>query len=305
MLSLSKHDGGHPTFDETLTMKVRRLAAVAFATASLMPHAAAAAPAVVPFTLTDGLVTVKATANEQPLTMIVNLGAGVDVLSAKTAKALGVVATRRYTNWRMEGERVDGEIGMLPALAVGTLHIAGAPAILWNGLDRSGVNGLISATAFRNQPVTFDYATQRLILEDPPSFAQRIRSAAKVPLELADDRDISLGIFAWFDFGRGQRGLCEIDTGSQGYFLDRRFAAKLGVNLDDPQLKRVKGPAGERIVATIPQVALAGVPRSAIAAPKAVFTDLIYDCNIGNEFWHGRALTLDIPNRALYLGGPS
>ncbi|MFZ1017232.1 MAG: aspartyl protease family protein [Candidatus Cybelea sp.] len=286
-------------------MKVRRLAAIAFATASLMTHAAAAAPAVVPFTLTDGLVTVKATANDQALTMIVDLGAGVDVLSAKAAKALGVVATRRYTNWRMEGERVDGDIGMLPALSVGTLHIPGAPAIIWNGLDGSGVDGLISATAFRNQPVTFDYTAQQLILENQPSFVQRTRSAAKVMVELADDRDISLGIFAWFDFGRGQRGLCEIDTGSQGYFLDRRFAAKLGVNLDDPQLKRVKGPAGDRVVATIPQVALAGVPTSAISAPKAVFTDLIYDCNIGNEFWHGRAFTLDIPNRALYLGGPS
>lgn len=268
--------------------------------ALLLPHAAAA-QTVVPFTLTDGLVTVKATANQRPLTMIVDLDAGVDVLSAKAAKALGVTVTRRYTNWRMEGERVDGDIGMLPSLSVGTLQIPSAPAIIWSGLDGSGIDGLISATAFRNRPVTFDYTAQQLTPEDQTSFARRTRSAAKVPIELADDREISLGIFAWFDFGRGQRGLCEIDTGSQGYFLDRRFAAKLGVNLDDPRLKRIKGPAGERIVATIPQVALAGVPPSAIAAPKAVFTDLIYDCNVGNEFWHGRAFTLDTPNRTLYL----
>ena len=277
---------------------------VAFAMASLMPHAAAA-QTVVPFTLTDGLVTVKATANGQPLTMIVDLGAGVDVLSAKAAKALGIVATRRYTNWRMEGERVDGDVGILPTLSLGTLQIPAAPAVIWNGLDGSGVDGLISATAFRNQPVTFDYTARRLILEDQTSFAQRTRSAAKVPIELADDRDISLGIFSWFDFGGGRRGLCEIDTGSPGFFLDRRFAAKLGVNLDDPQLKRVKGSAGERIVATIPQLALAGVPSSAIAAPRVLFTNLIYDCNVGNEFWRGRAFTLDIPNRALYLGGAS
>lgn len=274
-----------------------------FAIASLMPLTAAA-QTVVPFTLTDGLVTVKATASQRPLTMIVDLGAGLDVLAAKTAKTLGVVATRRYTNWRMEGERVDGDIGTLPALSLGTLQIPAAPAIIWNGLDGSGIDGLISATGFRSQPVTFDYVTQQLILEDHTSFVQRTRSAAKVAIELADDRDISLGIFAWFDFGRGQRGLCEIDTGSQGFFLDRRFAAKLGVNLDDPQLKRERGFAGERIVATIPQLALAGVPSSAIAAPKTLFTNLIYDCNVGNEFWRGRAFTLDIPNRALYLEGP-
>jgi hypothetical protein len=46
-------------------------------------------------------------------------------------------------------------------------------------------------------------------------------------------------------------------------------------------------------------------------APKALFTSLIYDCNVGNEFWKNRALTLDIPNRSLYvaaspmLKGPS
>jgi predicted aspartyl protease len=266
---------------------------------------AAAAQAVVPFTLTDGLVTVKASANGRPLTMIVDLGAGIDVLSAKEAKALGVVSTGRYTNWRMEGERVDGDIGTLPALSVGTLQIPRAPAVIWNGLDGSGIDGLISATAFRSQPVTFDYAAHQLIREDEASFAQRTRSAVRVPLILADDRDISLGIFAWFDFGRGQRGLCEIDTGSQGLFLDKRFAPKLGINLNDPQLKRVKGPVSERIVATIPQIALAGAPSSAIAAPKALFTDLIYDCNVGSEFWYGRAFTLDIANRALYLDASS
>ncbi|HEX3369349.1 MAG TPA: aspartyl protease family protein [Candidatus Cybelea sp.] len=274
------------------------------AIASLMPLAATA-QTIVPFTLTGGLVTVKATANGLPLTTIVDLGAGVDVLSSKAARTLGVAATRRYTNWRMEGERVDGDIGTLPTLSLGTLRVSGAPAIIWNGLDGSGIDGLISATAFRNQPVTFDYSSQQLILEDEASFARRTRSAAKVPIELGDDRDISLGIFAWFDFGGGQRGLCEIDTGSQGFFLDKRFAPKLGVNLDDPRLKRVKGPAGERIVGDIPRIALVGVPSSAIAAPKAVFTNLIYDCNVGNEFWRGRAFTLDISNRALYVGGSS
>lgn len=274
------------------------------ALAALIPLRAAA-QTVVPFTLSGGLVTVKATAKGLPLTMIVDLGAGVDVLSSTAARTLGVIATRRYTNWRMEGERVDADIGTLPTLSLRTLQISSAPAIIWSGLDGSGIDGLISATAFRSQPVTFDYASQQLILEDEASFAKRTRSASKVPIELADDRDISLGIFARFDFGRGQRGLCEIDTGSQGLFLDRRFASKLGVNLDDSRLKRVQGPAGERIIATIPRVALAGAPTSTIETPKALFTNLTYDCNVGNEFWRGRAFTLDISNRALYLGGPS
>jgi predicted aspartyl protease len=188
---------------------------------------------VIPFTLTGGLVTVDATAAGRPLRMVVDLGAGVDVISAKAAARLGVTGDGRYTTWRMEGERVDLPTTTLPAIALGTIKIEDATAAIWPALDDSGIDGLIAATAFRDRPVTFDYGAHQLTVEDPASFAARTHSEQRVPIEVSDDRGISLGIFASFDFGKNQHGLCEIDTGSQGIFLDKRFAAKLGIDLAD------------------------------------------------------------------------
>ncbi len=265
-----------------------------------LPYPAAAQ--IIPFSLTGGLVTVDATIGNQPLRMIVDLGAGVNVLSAKAAARLGISGEGRYTNWRMEGERVDLPTAILPPLsfAGGQLQLKSLTAAIWPGLDGSGVDGLISATAFRDQAVTFDYQAHQLILRDGGKVAIA-PGESRVPIEVSDDRSISLGIFAWFDFGKGQRGLCEIDTGSQGFFIDKRFASKLGVNLDDPQLKRIPGPAGDRVVATIPELGLHGLPSTALPAPKVLFTNLIYDCNVGNEFWANRTFTLDVASGSLYV----
>jgi hypothetical protein len=261
-----------------------------------------AAAQIVPFSLSGGLVTIDATVGSQPMRMVVDLGAGLNVISAKAAARLNISGQSRYTNWRMEGERVDLPTATLPTLSLagGQLQLKDLTTAIWPGLDGSGVDGLISATAFRDQAVTFDYVAHRLVLRDGAKLA-RAPGESRVPIEVSDDRSISLGIFAWFDFGKGQRGLCELDTGSQGFFLDERFGAKLGVNLDDSKLKRVPGPAGDRVVATIPELALHGLPSSALPAPKVLFTNLIYDCNVGNEFWANRTFTLDVPSGSLYV----
>jgi hypothetical protein len=135
-----------------------------------------------------------------------------------------------------------------------------------------------------------------LIVEDPASLKAIERTATRVPLALQDDRGISLGLFAPFEFGNGASGLCEIDTGSQAYFIDTRLAQKIGVTPaakpDDPK---------KRMEAVVPFVRLAGAPATQRTSPTAIFADLIFDCNVGNEFWAGRRFTLDIPERALFV----
>lgn len=38
-----------------------------------------------------------------------------------------------------------------------------------------------------------------------------------------------------------------------------------------------------------------------MTAPTVRFSDLIYDCDVGNSFWTGRSFTLDLPNRFIYV----
>ena len=209
---------------------------------------------------------------------------------------MNLAADGRYTNWRMSGERVDIATATLPSISLGGFVVDHPTVGVWKGLDGSGFAGLISATAFRNVAVTFDFVSHELIVEDPSSMKAIERDRVRVPLALADDRGISLGLFAPFEFGNGASGSCEVDTGSQGYFIDTRLAAKIGVT---PAVK--PNDAKKRAEAVIPFVRLAGAPATQRTAPTAIFADLIFDCNVGNEFWAGRRFTLDIPDRSLFV----
>lgn len=258
----------------------------------------------IPFATDGGLVRIAGTVDGQPAPMLVDLGAGLDVLSQRVGSR-SVNVDGKYVTLSLNGQRVDLPIGSVVSMALGEFQIDNHVAGIWKGLDGSGADGLISATAFRNVTATFDYRAHELLIEDAVTFADRKRFAARVPLFLQDELGIALAVFARFDFGNGQSGLCVVDTGLPGISIDRRFAAKLGVDLGRPGLNHATTRYGDGIVATIPQLALTDVPDSAVQRPEVVFQNLVYDCNVGNEFWNGKIFTLDIPRRAMYVAPPA
>jgi hypothetical protein len=273
--------------------------------AMLLPAAALAVDHI-PFTdVNGGLIEVQASVDGRPsVPMLVDLGAGVDVFSSSFGRQF-VTVDGKYVSLRLSGERVDLPIGTIVSLGIGGVGVEAPHVGIWKGLDGSGVEGLISATAFRNIATTFNFHDHELIIEDAQTFPERKRMGVRVPLILQDDLGISLGLFARFDFGGGKTGLCELDTGSQGIMIDRSFASRLGVNLNDPQLKHVHLAAGDGVVASIPSISLIGAPDTALTRPTVTFADLIYDCNVGNQFWAGRTFTLDLPNRAMWIAPAS
>ena len=196
--------------------------------------------------------------------MLVNLGAGVDVLSTELGRRF-VVVKGKYVSLRLTGERVDLPIGNVLTLALGPVHLDAPNVGIWSGLDGTGIAGLISATAFRNIATTFDFHNHQIVIEDAQTFPDRVRSAIRLPVILQDDLGIALGIFARFDFGGGRTGLCEIDTGSQGITIDRTFAASLGLN-----------PSGRSSV-RIASISLAGARETALDQPAVSVGNLIYD----------------------------
>lgn len=278
----------------------------ALATAGALASLPLAAPALerVPFTTEGGLVRIAGTVDGRPAPLLVDLGAGLDVLSQRLGSR-SVDVDGKYVTLSLNGQRVDLPIGTVMSMALGEFQIDNHVAGIWKGLDGSGSDGLIAATAFRNVTATFDYRARELLIEDAVTFADRKRFAARVPLFLQDELGIALAVFARFDFGNGQSGLCVVDTGLPGISIDRRFAAKLGVDLSRPGLTRTSTRYGEGVSATVSQVALADAPDSVIAHPNVVFQDLVYDCNVGNEFWDGKIFTLDIPHRVMYVAPPA
>lgn len=244
----------------------------------------------IPFTqVNGGLIEVQGSVDgAAPVPMLVNLGAGVDVLSTELGRRF-VVVDGKYVSLRLTGERVDLPIGKVLTLALGPVHLEAPNVGIWSGLDGTGIGGLISATAFRNIATTFDFHNHQIVIEDAQTFPDRVRTAIRLPVILQDDLGIALGIFARFDFGGGKTGLCEIDTGSQGITIDRTLAASLGLN-----------PSGGSSV-RIASISLDGARETAVDQPAVSVGNLIYDCDVGNSFWQGRTFTLDLPNLRIYV----
>jgi Aspartyl protease len=279
---------------------VLRLTAIfACATAIAAPRAAQAVEHV-PFTVAGGALTVQAAINGQTAPMLVDLGAGIDVLS----RHLGTREINlygKYVTLSLTGQRVDLPIGTVVSLALGEFKLDNQTIGIWDGLDGGANQGIVSATAFRTVTATFDYHTNQITIEDAVSLPERRRTSIRVPLVLQDELGIALGLFAQFDLGHGQTGTCVVNTGFPQILVDRRFASKLGVNLSAPGLRHVKTPLGDGIEATIPSLALIAAPGEVLRNPTVVFEDLVYDCNVGNSFWGDKVFTLDIPERAMYL----
>jgi hypothetical protein len=254
---------------------------------SLAPSPSLAADTV-PFTEDSGGIEVQGSVDgSPPVPMLVNLGAGIDILSSAVGQRY-VLVGGRYVRLRASGERDDLPIGAVQSLAIGGVRIDAPYVGISNQLDTTRVSGVVSATAFRDITATFDFRQNQIVIEDSQSFPQRIVLAARVPAILQDDLGIALAVFARFDFG-GKTGICEIDTGAAGITLDRAFAASIGIT-----------PSADGS-ASVGSIALMGAPQTAIPHPTVKVSDLSYDCAVGNAFWEGRAFTLDLPNRYIYV----
>jgi hypothetical protein len=161
---------------------------------------------------------------------------------------------------------------------------------------------------FRTQPFTFDFVNKQVIFETPESLARRAAAGVASPMQFDDERGIILDVFSHFMFG-DQSGQCEMDTGSPSSTLDLRYMEKLGIKPGAAGVNKIekKNLAGVDVVrydATIPSIALAADPAIKQNKPQVSFSDLIYDCVIGVDFWAGRALTIDIPGHRIIVSSP-
>ncbi|HTU83462.1 MAG TPA: hypothetical protein VMF61_15140 [Candidatus Acidoferrales bacterium] len=267
--------------------KARRAAGTLLCTVAFAATTTAGARAVerIPFTNSGGAVVVEASIDRRPaVPMTVDLSAGVDRLGP-SLRSLAYDVDRTFVTMSAAGERIDFGIGRVVSFTIGDFALGDRTVGI--APNAGPADGVVSAAAFRTVATTLDFHAHELVVEDAESFADRRRTGMSVPLILQDDRDLALRLFAWFDFG-GRPGLCALDTATDGIVLDKRFAAGAGI----------AGPA-------LPSVTLRDEPRVAVKGAAVTYADLIYDCEIGNEFWADRALTIDVPNRALWINAPT
>lgn len=264
-----------------------------------------------PFTTNpDGLVILPAHFGSIAGHVFLDTGAGMDVLAPSIVRQLGGKSAGHLTGFRMGGERLDLDLYTIPQLTVGPLVKKNAVVATWDVLDspdfkRSGVQGIISLNDFRHQSVTFDFRHKTIVFETAKSRLARRKLGISVPLEFDDQRGIALDSFAQFLIG-SQPGECEIDMGSPSSTISTRYLQILGISPEGPGVSKhvsrnLAGATDVRYDTTISQIVLAGAQVIRLQHPQVSFSDIIYDCVIGLDFWAGKAVTFDVAHRELIV----
>lgn len=229
---------------------------------------------------------------------VLDTGAGCHMLSWRAFKAVPSSPLGTYTSFQIEGDRQDRQLYEIPSLSVGgTVQVAPAVAV-WDMLDSSGVDGVISASFFRDRIVTLDFAARRMVFEDSLSLGRRLQDSNIVPVKTRDDRGKSLEVFFDISAPEGKVLECLFDTGA-AFSFDERFLSILKV-LDKTQWVGIDEKGDKKLAwsGRMEYLSLAWADGVGLNNPTVGFIpNMIYDGRIGWNFFTGRTITFNLPEK--------
>lgn len=264
-------------------------------------------PEIVPFTTNgDGMVIIPITlGGATQAHVILDTGAGLDALAPSLIQKLQGKPAGQFTVFDMNGDRIDVPLHIISEIHIGPIVKSNVVVGAWEVFDRLHFDGIISMSDFRDQAFTFDFPKKQIVFESGKSLTQRLHTGTSVPLKYDDERGIAVDLFPEVLIG-GASGECELDTGSPLSTFSTRYMAQLGISENSQGVtkrvaKKLAGATATFYTATVPQLALAADSTIRRADPRVEFSDIIYDCVLGIDFWSGRTLTIDIPHNRLIV----
>ncbi|MGC1304158.1 MAG: aspartyl protease family protein [Caulobacteraceae bacterium] len=233
----------------------------------------------------------EASVNGHPALFLFDTGEGLSTLTPGFAQTMGCKPWGQTTGFRMSGERLDlprcddihfgisGQTYIAPTAGVFDIM----PLLPDSQTVLAGSLGL---DIFAGRRITIEPASNRIIVESPGSFAERIRTAKAVPGRLVRDAEgAALAVAAAVPTRSGTAWM-ELDTGNGGTLVIGKHVAEL-LGLDPSQ----NGPQDARFY-------LAGnIPIEGSARVR----DLIMDGNIGRSALAGWNLTLDLSTGQVWM----
>ncbi len=172
---------------------------------------------VVPFQYLAHLVTVPVLAGGMTARFVVDTGIGVTLVSQALAARAGCKPDgSAYTGRRMSGHPVTLPLRSLRSLRVGDL---GAEDVTVGIFDMSemaglgGIDGFLGLDFFRSAPVTIDYPTGAVVVEDADSLARRARTGVPAGVRVEHDQ-CSTSVFLPLEVPGAGSLAVEVDTGS-------------------------------------------------------------------------------------------
>ena len=241
------------------------------------------------------LVTLPVTAGGVEARFVFDSGIGLTLLSESLAGRIGCEPTgSTFTGRRMSGQEVGVPLAALGSLEVGGYSLGDLTVGVFDlGID--GIDGFLSLDFFRDAPVTVDYGSQQIHVGGPP---------AGVPVGVRLDRDgPSTAVYLPLELPNGRVVSVEVDMGSDALILDERFAAELGIDLEDARKVEGRDETGHEYARYFTSlsgtVCVPTAPSLAQRDPEVMFQRIIYDGLVGHAFLRNHVVTFDLPSERL------
>jgi hypothetical protein len=220
----------------------------------------------------------------ETLLFILDTGGGFTIITPEIAKKTGCVPFGRLAGFRHNGERIETQRCSKTTLGLGGMDVTVETAVfdLMAVLRQSGdlplVGGLIALNIFEKIPITLDYANEKLIIESPASFKERISGMKPLSVRLSrQGGGASIDLFVEVEAKTGTIWL-ELDSGNNGpVLLSKHAVTQLGLDT-----------AQNNLSVTLNIIGLGPVKNA------AVVSDTIYDGLLNAKFLNETVLTMDL-----------
>ena len=213
-------------------------------------------------------------------------GGGFTNVTPEFAEEIGRKPWGKIVGFRMTGQRIDmarcddvtleiagnsEQLSIIGIFDLMSLIPPGAPKL----------DGMIGLDAFANKILTIELANNRLIIETPDSFAERVKGATEEALRVVRDAEgVALTLDAAVKTANGTAWM-ELDTGNDGNIVVAEWlAGEFGLDPEKKEDQLIKFQLAN------------GVKGEGLGRVR----DLILDGNLGSQFLKNWIVTFDLPH---------
>lgn len=263
----------------------------------------------IPFSLSpNGHILIAAEVNGVQGQFVFDTGAGLNLITKDFADKIKSLqkTSHFYTGHRATGEALQVDLWNAKSLALDDYRLTDQKFAVYE--VSLPFAGLISLTAFQNQPVTIDFDQKILTVESKKSLQQCISEKDfEMPISIDNDRDISISISTSVQLQDSLNLEVGLDSGAgfDVYRFNSRYMKTL--EIDSTQVKHKTKPSyfkpeksNSFYFTKLNKLTDRNDNRS-VQDFNATFIDgLIYEGIMGIN-WIGRQITIDLPNKRLIV----
>lgn len=246
--------------------------------------------------------------------MMVDTGMGVTLLTPEACARAGCMPEGTWSGKRMSGQSIELAIARVSSLTVAGHRVENARVAVFASDDvihrDLGVEGIAGLDVFRDQAVTFDHPSMRVVLESAASLGAREAAGTKVAVRIKNDGPAT-EVYLPLEIAKGTVAEMEVDSGSLHMILDDRFMGTLGIDPASPSVPRKEGrdetgqPYTRRYAKLPRDVPVAGIGARKLGVAKdatVMFQKIIHDGLLGQQFLREHVVTFDIPHASMIFG---